>query len=141
MVREWTAARGPLGTAPRAGDIARQDVGTCHLTERVGDVRHRTEAAGQALSIVVNANRVVLGRLRQPALNADPATLVEAVMEAGPTTIRPDTLLESLLQRMQERSADNIVVTTADGRLVGVLFRSDAEQQLDVRHAGRPASK
>ncbi|MDP9312000.1 MAG: CBS domain-containing protein [Chloroflexota bacterium] len=133
---DWFASglprAGRLAAVPRAGDLARRDVPTCHLTEHIADIQKRVRAAGWTLCIVVNESGVVLGRLRQVALEADPNAAVETVMEAGPTTIRPDTQLESITQRMQGRNVDSVVVTTADGRLAGVLFRSDAEQQLDA---------
>ena len=115
---------------PRAGDIARRDVPTCRLTERIDDVQPRVQAAGWTLCIVVNDAGVVLGRLRKEALSADPAAVVETVMEAGPGTIRPDTLLETITGRMHERKVSSTVVTTSDGRLVGILYRNDAEQRL-----------
>ena len=115
---------------PRAGDIARRDVPTCRLTERIGDVQPRVKAAGWTLCMVVNDAGVVLGRLRKEALSADPGAVVETVMEAGPGTIRPDTLLETITRRMHERKVSSTVVTTSDGRLVGILYRDDAEQRL-----------
>lgn len=131
---DWFAfglpVEGKLAGLPRAGDAARRDVPTCRLTERVGDVQPRVEAAGWDTCLVVNEEGVVLGRLRAEALGADPAAVVETVMESGPTTIRPDTLLEAITTRMQARKVDSVVVSTSDGRLVGVLFRSDAERRL-----------
>ncbi|MCZ7571079.1 MAG: CBS domain-containing protein [Ardenticatenaceae bacterium] len=137
---DWFAfglpAEGKLAELPRAGEAARRDVPTCRLTERVGDVRTRVEAAGWDTCLVVNEEGVVLGRLRAEALGADAAALVETIMEPGPTTIRPNTLLEAITTRMQARKVDSVVVSTSDGRLVGVLFRSDAERRLaDVQGA------
>lgn len=104
---------------------------TCRLTDRIGDVQKRVQAAGWTLCIVVSDSGVVLGRLRQKTLAADPESIVETVMESGPSTIRPDVLLESIMERMRKRNVDNTVVTTSDGRLVGILYRGDAEQYLD----------
>ena len=51
-------------------------------------------------------------------------------MDSGPTTTRTDTLLETMLERLNARKVDSILVTTSDGRLVGTLYRSDAEARL-----------
>jgi CBS domain-containing protein len=74
----------------------------------------------------VNDKGVVLGRLGREALDADPETVVEAVMEPGPTTIRPNLPLESILKRMRGKM-ESRVVTTSDGELVGILYRKDVK--------------
>ncbi|MGH2689826.1 MAG: hypothetical protein ACRDKW_13630, partial [Actinomycetota bacterium] len=47
---DWLAAglpsEGMNASRPRAGDVARDDVPTCRLDERLGDVRERTRARG-----------------------------------------------------------------------------------------------
>ena len=115
---------------PRAGDVARRDVPTCGLDERVGEVREHMRGAGWDECLVVNGERVVLGRLRGTALEADGDTPVERVMEAGPTTVRPDERLASLVERMRDKGVGS-VVTTSDGLIVGLLKRADAERQLN----------
>ncbi len=130
---DWLAfglpREGDEAATPRAGDIARRDVPTCALSEPIGSVRERVEAAGWEQCLVVNDERVVLGRLRGKALSADAHTLAESVMETGPTTVRPDERLANLATRLRERDVTSIVVTTPDGRLVGVLFREDLEHR------------
>ena len=73
----------------RGDDIA------CHLGERLGDVAKRVRAAGKDVCIVVNDRHIVLGRIRGRALDGNPDDLVEDVMRPGPSTIRPDTDLET----------------------------------------------
>jgi len=131
---DWFASglpiEGKLASVPRAQDVARRDVPTCGLSDQVGAVRERVTAAGWDQCIVVNEKRVVLGRLRQKELSGDAAIRVGAVMESGPTTIRPDTMLEGITQRMRQRRVESIVVSTSDGQLVGVLYRVDAERRV-----------
>ncbi len=110
---------------PRVGDVARGDVPTCRLTELAGEVDERIRAAGWETCIVVNEERVVLGRVRAAALAADPEASVEQVMEAGPTTVRPDARVSEAVERMQNKHVRSMVVTTSDGRLVGLLRRDD----------------
>ena len=132
---DWLASglptEGRLANSPRAGPAANRDVPTCRLTDRIADVRERVRASGHTICVVTNDDRVVLGRLTANALAADTKALVETVMESGPTTIRPDEPLEAVTERLRDRRVGSIIVTTVDGRLVGVLYRKDAEQRLE----------
>ena len=78
--------------------------------------------------MVVNEAGVVLGYVGSDAIDAAPEMLVEQAMEPGPATIRPYVLLTEITESMQKRDIDKILVTTADGELVGLLHRQDAEQ-------------
>jgi CBS domain-containing protein len=48
-------------------------------------------------------------------------------MTAGPSTVRPSIGVEDLLERMRERNLTSYLVTTPDGRLVGLVRRSELE--------------
>ena len=87
-------------------------------------------AAGHDVCVVVNDSGVVLGLLGGDALNADPEASIEAVMETGPTSVRPDVPLADITKRLQKRRVSSVLVTIPSGRLVGVLYRRDAEQLL-----------
>ncbi len=131
---DWLAnglpVEGNLADLPRAGDVARSDVPTCRLTEIIGDVRARVQASDHTLCVVTNDEGVVLGRLGARALRGDPKALVEDVMESGPTTTRPGDPLDAIKERLQNRRVGGMLVTTPEGRLVGLLYREDAEQLL-----------
>ncbi len=131
---DWTAnglpTEGTLTSVLKAGDVVQRDVQTCRPTERLGDVAKRLKAAGQNMCIVTAEDGVVLGRLRGATLNADPDASVESVMEAAPTTIRPDVPLEEFTEHMRARRVGSIVVTTSTGQLIGVLYRKDAQAKL-----------
>jgi len=114
----------------KAGDVVRRDVPICHLTDRVGKVKERCHALGWQVCLVVNEQKVVLGRLRRESWNADPDTPVQDVMENGPTTFRPDNFLEPLAKRMREKKVGSVIITNSDGVLVGLLNRKDAEERL-----------
>src|SRR5215204_4948173 len=77
---------GPDADTPRAGDVADRDTPTCGVNERLGEVCDRLRAVGATSCIVVNDQRVILGRVRGESLAGDAGQTVEAVMEAGPTT-------------------------------------------------------
>ncbi|MBI1886181.1 MAG: CBS domain-containing protein, partial [Chloroflexi bacterium] len=99
---DWSASglprEGRLAATPVAQDALRE-VPTCALDERVGDIRRRLEAGGGNTCVVVNRDGVVLGRLTEDALQADLEATAESVMEAGPTTFRPDFPLDGLVER------------------------------------------
>jgi Mg/Co/Ni transporter MgtE len=113
--------------AQQAGDVARRDVPTCTLADSLADVRARVRAAGWDTCIVVNEQRVVLGRLGRKALAADTDEFVEEAMTPGPSTVRPSIGADALLERIRARGLTSSVVTTPDGRLVGLARREDLE--------------
>ncbi len=128
---DWLAwglpQEGSAAQAPTVGEVARRDVATCGLAERVAEAKARAQAAGFDACIVVNERRVVLGLLRGRELDGDPDAPAERVMRSGPTTYRPNVPAREAATRMRERQVDVLLVTTPDGVLVGLLRREDAE--------------
>ncbi len=129
---DWFGAgldrEGTQSTIPRARDVVQEPGATCMLTDRVGEAAERARAAGQTGCLVLTEGRVVLGRVRD--LEGDPEAVVEEVMQAGPTTVRLDEPLEALVGRLLMRDIPQVVVTTSDGVLVGLLDRAQAEARL-----------
>ncbi len=78
--------------------------------------------------MVVNEAGVVLGYVGGDAFDAGPEVLVEQVMEVGPATIRGHLSLTETAEYMQKRDIEKVLVTSADGELVGILHRRDAGQ-------------
>lgn len=71
-----------------------------------------------------------IGRVRGDGFeSADDCRVVE-VMEPGPSTVRPDETLQPLVERMHRRNAPNVIVTTPQGRLIGILLRDEADRLL-----------
>jgi CBS domain-containing protein len=132
---DWLAAglptEGSNAERPRAGQVARADVPTCALDERLGEVAERVRAAGWQACVVVNAERVVLGLLRAKELAADPSLRIEQAMRPGPSTFRPHASITELARFMIQHDVDSSPVTTSDGRLVGLLLRRDATKVAD----------
>ena len=112
---------GDLGPETRAGAIADRDVPTCGLDDKVGDVADRLEAAGHPLCIVVE-DGYVMGLLAHEALSDRTKTAAEA-MAPGPSTFRPPVPKEELAHYMDHHDLDRTLITTLDGRLVGVVHR------------------
>jgi Mg/Co/Ni transporter MgtE len=110
-----------------AGDVAQRDVPTCTLDNDLSEVRERVCAAGWDTCIVVNEQRVVLGRLGRKAIAADNDESVEQAMTPGPSTVRPSIGADALLERIRARNLTSYLVTTPDGRLVGLVRREQLE--------------
>jgi Mg/Co/Ni transporter MgtE len=79
---------------------------------------------------VVDARRVVLGRLGRSAIAGDGDATVEEAMSPGPSTVRPSMELDRAVERMRAQRLTNVPVTRSDGVLVGVIRRDDAERVL-----------
>ncbi|HZC83374.1 MAG TPA: CBS domain-containing protein [Rubrobacter sp.] len=101
--------------------------------EKIGVVRERVRKMGWGRCVVVNKERVVLGLLREKELSSDPKVPVEEAMRNGPATFRLNEPVWKMVQRMQDREATAVLVTTSDDRLVGLLYREDAEQLAGVQ--------
>jgi CBS domain-containing protein len=72
----------------------------------------------------------VLGRLGRAAVRRSDDVSAEEAMTLGPSTIRPTARLQQVVERMRRRDLTSLPVTTQDGRLVGLLLRTDAERAL-----------
>jgi len=133
---DWLAAglpgAGQFATTPHIGDLARWDVPTCSLADRIGDANERARASGWETCVVVNAERVVLGLLGKRALDADPATPVEQIMDPSPSTFRPNVSLEEMAHYVREHDLTRVWITTWEGTLVGLLERATPEYHLTV---------
>ncbi|MGH9261121.1 MAG: CBS domain-containing protein [Acidimicrobiales bacterium] len=122
---DWMAAGLPTARADtserRALDAADCDPPTCRPEDRVADVAGLKERS----VVVVNERRIVLGRVR-PA-RADPAdtSTADELMEPGPATVRAHEPLAPLLDRMARRGVSEVIVTTPQGELLGVLHRPE----------------
>ena len=113
----WRTERAPDGER-RALEAADRDPPTCAPTARTGDLPR----IGASV-IVVNELQVVLGRVDTTAAAAHPDATAEDVMEPGPTTVRAHEPLEPLLVRMRDKRVHEMLVTTPDGVLLGVVPR------------------
>jgi Mg/Co/Ni transporter MgtE len=128
--QNWLASglpmEGRLADIPTAGSVARDDVPTASLEERLGDVRDRVEQSDFDTAVVMNGERIVLGILRPKHLEGQDDLRVEEAMSAGPSTFRPHVLIHQMAHYMHEHDLASTPVTTGDGMLVGLLLGEDA---------------
>ena len=122
---------GTNATRPRAGTVARKDVPTAALSERIGDVRERVRAQGFEAAVVTDPQRVVLGLLGAKELEKDVDMTVEAAMKPGPSTFRPYVPIKEVADFLVKHDFPSSPVTTSDGKLVGLLLRSDAVREAE----------
>jgi CBS domain-containing protein len=137
--QDWAAFGLPVeGTAaeqPRAIDVMRTDVPTCHLGDRLADVLPMVEKAEWNVCVVVNDERIVLGLLRAKELASGDEKTAEEAMRPGPSTFRPNVAIEQMAEHMIEHDLESAPITTPEGRLMGMLRRQDAAKvALEVHH-------
>jgi len=123
---------GQLATEPRIGALV-AGVATSQLGQRVGDID-----GDMGIVVVVNAQGVVLGELRGEAIHADPQARVEDVMEPAPITYRPYIAVHDMAHHMAATGSRRVLVTDADGHLLGVLRVEDVERAQRADGAGGP---
>lgn len=131
-IADWKAA----GLAVEGSEVgltnvlaaARTDVPICRPEEVLGDVRARATAAGWDEALVVDCDNVVVGRIRGERWDHPDDLKVESVMELGPTTVRPDGSLIDLSKRMDDKGTKLVVVSDAQGHLLGVVLAEEARQ-------------
>lgn len=137
---DWTAAGLPTeGRHGRGGlpGFVTGDIVTTSPDELVGAAVERAASAQTETLVVVNHERVVLGRLRAPHAATRADERVITVMEEGPTTVRADVDAEDLLNRMRARDVAQVLMTTPEGRLLGAIHRRDLGAHIS-KHAPTP---
>jgi len=113
---------GENGPQTRAGAVADADVATCGLDDTVGAVADRL--GGAPLCVVVHEG-LVMGLLEGDALEGDRSAPAAKAMKPGPSTFRPSVPKEELAAYLDDHDLDRTLVTTLDGRLVGLVRRAD----------------
>ena len=112
---DWIArglpTEGEKADVPRVGRLARDDVATCGLGDPVDDL----QTAPYGFCLVLAEDGTVLGRIRRSTLKLEP----------GPSTVRYDLAVDELRERLDKRDLKTAIVTTPEGKLVGVVRRRD----------------
>jgi rhodanese-related sulfurtransferase len=131
---DWMAAglprEGQSAHTPSPADIAQRTVPTCHFTSPATEAYERIRAEGQGFCVAVDDDSVVVGMVYPGEQEDAGGKSVEQVMRPGPTTIRANEPLQPLIDRMEKARVDAILVTDAEGRLLGLLDRHQAAAAL-----------
>jgi CBS-domain-containing membrane protein len=129
---DWAASglppEGKSVGANRVGNLARRDVPTCRLSDRVDAVRQQLREHGIKLCAVLNEHRVLLGQISAEQLESRTEGAAEEIMTAGPTTFRPNAKFQQVCDFFKTHKPETVWVTTSDGELVGLLRREDVER-------------
>lgn len=133
-IADWTAAGLPTeGTKQmplRVVDAIRSDIPTCRPDTPIREISALLAGTSWDVCAVVDCDGVVVGRLRGTVLESSDDRPVEDHMEPGPGTLRPDTRLEPLVDRLSQRDISCALVTTAQGKLMGVVVREEGARLL-----------
>ena len=134
--QDWLAyglpIEGHLAQAVTIGKLVHPDVPVCRLDEKLSDLAQRLGPTSWSECVVVNEPGIVLGLMRKSMWEgAASETTAEQVMEPAPITFRPYARGDELVPYMQQKKMKTALVTTADGKLVGLLRRKDVENAPD----------
>jgi CBS domain-containing protein len=122
------ATEGAEADQPRVGALARDDVVTCALDTRLGELRESIEESPYGFALVVWSDGTMLGRVRASQIaDADDEVTAEQVMQPGPSTVRPDLTVDELRKRLDDKDLKTSLVSTPEGRLIGVVTRKQLE--------------
>jgi len=124
---DWIAADLPFaGTAQLAGMFTRRGVATVGERAPAAQAMHLLDAQGFGPVLVVNAAQVVMGAAYYDNLaSAAEDAEVASVTRFGVSTVRPSEDAAALAHRMAHREVTRVVVSRADGTLVGLFFAAD----------------
>ena len=138
---DWTArglpTEGSKAPEPTVAAVLRTDIVTCRPGERLSVVAQRVKDSPFRFALVTREDGTLLGRVPSDALDQPSADEVAEAMILGPSTVRADSELEPLVERLEGRDLRFAIVTGPDGRLLGIVRRGDAERLLtdhDARH-------
>ena len=130
---DWLAAGLPTErrspAAPRVSLTMETDVPVCSPDEPATNALDRARAAGWGICVVLNDAGVVHGRLTM-GTTATGGSRAADVMEPGPATVRANEDLAAALERMRKHRVATLLVTTPEGRLLGVI-RQTVEREPD----------
>jgi CBS domain-containing protein len=112
---------------PTAGRVIRDDAVLCRPTDRIGDVRESIEHSPYPFALVTSDNGTLLGRAPSSALDPASERAIWDVAEPGPKTFRPHVSAEKVGAVLADKGLRWAIVTTPEGRVLGVASREDLE--------------
>jgi CBS domain-containing protein len=130
---DWLAyglpIEGELAEAVTVGKLADREVPVCRFDDKLADLAQRLRPTRWSECVVVNEPGIDLGLLRKSWEHAGDDITAEQVMESGPITFRPHVGRDETVSYLQEKKIPSVLVTTSDGKLVGLARRKDLEEE------------
>jgi CBS domain-containing protein len=129
---DWLAHNLPVEgdepDAPIAGRVIRGDAVLCRPTDRVADVLQSTQRSPYPFALVTSDDRTLLGRVPSSAMDSASERPVWDIAQPGPKTFRPHASAEKVAGFLADRGYRWAIVTTPEGRVLGVASREDLER-------------
>jgi CBS domain-containing protein len=128
---DWLAhnlpVEGDTPDFPTAGRLIRDDAPLCRPADRIADVRESIERSPYPFALVTSDDGTLLGRVPSSALDPASERPVWDVAEPGPKTFRPHVAAETVAAVLGDKGLRWAIVTTPEGRILGVASREDLE--------------
>jgi CBS domain-containing protein len=129
---DWLAhglpVEGERPEAPIAGRVMRDDAVLCRPTDRISGVCESVEPSPYPFALVTSEDRTLLGRVPASALAPASDRPVWDVAEPGPKTFRPHESAEKVAGVLADKDLRWAILTTPEGRFLGVASREDLER-------------
>ena len=129
---DWLAnnlpVEGDRPYAPIAGRAMRDDAVRCRPTDRIADVLESIQGSPYPFALVTSGDGTLLGRAPASALDPTSERPVWDVAQPGPKTFRPHVTAAKVAEVLAEKGYRWAIVTTPEGRLLGVASRKDLER-------------
>jgi CBS domain-containing protein len=126
---DWLAHNLPVeGERPdtrTAGRVMRDDAAVCRPTDRIAEVRESIARSPYPFALITSDNHTLVGRAPSSALDPASDRPVWDVAEPGPKTFRPHVSVEKVVEVLADKGLRWAIVTTPEGRLLGVASRED----------------
>jgi CBS domain-containing protein len=110
----------------RAGAIARTNVVTCSVDETVGELDPRWD--DEPLAVMLHGD-VVIGVVKAEVRGLPASTPLLEVLQPEPPTVRPSITARELARSMDKDGEWWVLVSTSDGKLIGLICRDDLDGQ------------
>ena len=126
---DWLAhnlpVEGERADAPIVGRVMRDDAARCRPSDRIADVRESIERSPYPFALITSDDRTLVGRAPSSALDPASDRPVWDVAEPGPKTFRPHVSAEKVAGVLADKGLRWAIVTTPEGRVLGVASRED----------------
>lgn len=129
---DWLAhnlpVEGERAEPPTAGRVMRDDMARAGVDDTVEDVVAAIERSPYPFALITAEDGTLLGRVRASRCDGHSGRTAGEIMELAPSTVRPHRSAGDLAKRLADRDLRWAIVTTPEGRLLGVASRADLER-------------